>query len=73
LGADKGHNSNTNGNWVPVRIEVQDDGIVVFWNELELYQEALDLSTEHNMVGFSAGTGYYTMDVRLRKIEFSPL
>jgi hypothetical protein len=73
LGTDKGHNSNTNGDWVPVRVEVRTDGIVVFWNEIELYQASIPLTAEHDTVGFTAGTGYYTMDVRLKEIVFSSL
>ena len=73
LGTDVGHNSNTNGDWTPVRIEVRENGIVVFWNEAELYREAVSIDSEYNTVGFSAGTGYYTMEVRLKDISYSSL
>ena len=73
LGSDTSHNSYTNGEWVPVRIEVRSDGVVAYWNGTELYRADVEIETAHDTVGFTAGTGYYTMEMRLREIAFSDL
>lgn len=73
VGADVSHNSYTDGAWVPVRIEVRAEGVVTYWNGTEIHRADMTLDTTHDTVGFTAGTGYYTMEVRLRDIEFSAL
>lgn len=73
LGTDIYHDSYTNGEWIPVRMEVREDGVIVYWNETELYRADVPISSQSNTVGFSAGTGYYTMDVRMKNIVFTAL
>lgn len=73
LGTDIHHDSYTNGEWTPIRIEVRENGVVVLWNELELYRANTTIESPDQTVGFSAGTGYYVMDVRLKDIVYTPL
>lgn len=73
LGSDKSHDSDTQDAWVPMRIEVSEDGVVVLWDGEELYSASVDFDTTHETVGFSAGTGYYTVEYRLRDIVYSSL
>ena len=73
LGTDIYHDSYTNGEWIPIRVEVRESGVVVLWNEIELYRADVSISSPHQTVGFAAGTGYYTMDVRLKDITYTSL
>jgi len=73
LGSDVAHNSYTNGEWVPVHIEVHADHVLIQWNGTEIHRTDLSVDTSNSTVGFTAGTGYYTAEYRLRGIEYTPL
>jgi hypothetical protein len=71
VGSDVSHPANTQAEWVNVRIEVQMDGIEVFWGETSVLSASHTWSTAHDSVGFTAGTGYYTAEYRLKDIAFN--
>ena len=67
---DVGHPANTQGEWVSVRIEVATDGVEIFWDGTSVHSVAQNWDTQHDTVGFTAGTGYYTAEYRLRDVVF---
>jgi len=73
IGPDKVHSSDTQNQWIPIRIEVREDGVLVQWDGQDLIQESVDLNSAYSGVGFTAGTGYYTAEYRLREIRYSEL
>ena len=72
IGNDVPHPANTQADWVSIRIEVQADGVEVFWDEQSVHSAAHSWDTAHDTVGFTAGTGYYTAEYRLRDVVFRP-
>ena len=70
IGGSVIHPSNTEGEWVSVRIEVATDGVEVFWGEESVHRADHSWDTAHDTVGFTAGTGYYTAEYRLRDVGF---
>ena len=73
LGSDVSHRSYTEGAWVALRMEVREEEVVVYWDGTELHRTSVSLDTTHSTVGFTAGTGYYTVEYRLRDIQYTSL
>jgi len=73
IGGDIGHPANTEAAWIPVRIDVQTDGVEVYWDDELVYSATHSWDSTHHGVGFTAGTGYYRAEYRLRDIEYGGL
>jgi hypothetical protein len=68
-----GEDTFTDGEWVPVRIEVETDRITAYYAGAELVSTNVQVSNSHNGFGFSVGTGAYSAEFSVRDVQVTAL
>jgi len=62
----------TDGEWVPVRIDVALDSVTLWFDGQQILSEAVDIDDSHTGVGIGAGSGLYTSEFSIRNFALVP-
>ncbi len=65
-------NSYTDGEWVPVRVEVGTDSIALNYGGQQLLSVSVPVDASHGGIGFSAASGAYSAEFSVRNLALVP-